>query len=255
MGLQFRTKLIALSVFILLAVLGFVILSFFVDEFSRRRGKEITESREITVVIPEGLNNRQIGEIFENNKLFLVEEFIKIAGKDEGFLFPDTYRFYKDATPEQVILKMKANFNIKVTDDILDEIAGQKKTLKEIITMASILEEEVKSTEDRKIVAGILWKRMSLNIALNVDSALTYVLGKTSAELTESDLKNKSLYNTYVHRGLPPTPISNPGLDAILAALHPTGTKYFYYLTGKDGTTRYAVSLEDHALNKRLYLR
>jgi UPF0755 protein len=236
---------------------GFVlfILYFLMSDFSLRKEKEITESREITITIPEGMNVRQIAEVFETNKLFEADTFINLAEKDEGYLFPDTYRFYKDSTPEIIISKMKSNFDKKITSDILNEQTAVKKDLKDIVAMASILEEEVKSTEERKIVAGILWKRLSLNMGLNVDSSLTYILGKTSAELTEQDLKNKSAYNTYVHRGLPPTPISNPGLDAILSALHPTTTKYFYYLTGNDGATHYAMTLEEHALNKRKFLR
>ncbi len=215
----------------------------------------MTESREITVTIPEGLNIRQIGDILEKNSLFSANSFVKLAQKDEGYIFPDTYRFYKNSKPEDVILRMKDHFNKKFTPELLEETIKEKHTLNELVTMASILEEEVKSTEDRKIVAGILWKRLALGMGLNVDSALTYVLGKSSAELTESDLKLKSPYNTYTNRGLPPTPISNPGMDALLAALRPTATKYFYYLSGKDGTTRYAVTLEEHALNRRKYLR
>lgn len=251
----FNFKKIILPAFIAVGCFSLLALYFFVSDYSPRREKEITESREITVTIPEGLNTRQIADILEKNNLFAASEFSKLAAADEGYLFPDTYRLYKTATPEEVISKMKANFTKKLTQDILDEISAQKKDLGEIVTMASILEEEVKSTEDRKIVAGILWKRMSLNIGLNVDSSLTYILGKTSAELTETDLKNNSPYNTYTHRGLPPTPISNPGMDALLAALRPTTTKYFYYLSGKDGVTHYATTLEEHALNKRRYLR
>src|SRR3989338_8316927 len=121
--------------------------------------------------------------------------------------------------------------------------------------MASLLEEEVKSTEDRKLVAGILWKRLSLNMGLNVDAALTYVLGKTSHELTQEDLKYDSPYNTYRYRGLPPGPISNSGLDAILAALRPTSSQYLYYLTDKDGSVHYAKNLEEHKINKFRYLK
>lgn len=214
-------------------------------EIAGRRHRELAESREITVTIPEGLSVKQIGEILENAKLFSKDEFIKIAQKDEGYLFPDTYRFYKDAKPEDVVNKMKDNFNKKVMPDIP----------RDVIIMASLLEEEVRSTEDRKIVAGILWKRLDQGIGLNVDSALTYILGRASHELTVEDLKYDSPYNTYRYRGLPPAPISNPGLDAISSAANPEQSRYFYYLTDKDSAVRYAVTLEEHALNKRKYLR
>ena len=215
----------------------------------------MAESREVTVTIPEGLSVKQIGEVLESAKIFSKEDFIKIAQKEEGYLFPDTYRFYKDAKPEDIIVRMKENFNKKVTPEILKEIEKSKRPLGEIIIMASMLEEEVRSTEDRQLVAGILWKRLDRDMGLNVDATLGYILGKESLELTVEDLTIDSFYNTYRYRGLPPTPISNPGLDTILAATNPTPSKYFYYLTDKEGKARYAVTLEEHALNKRKYLR
>lgn len=239
----------------IIAVLALVYVFVKLPEFAGRRQKELAESREIAVTIPEGYNVRQIGETFEKLGIFSEDEFVKIAQKEEGYLFPDTYRFYKTAKPEDIVAKMKDNFNKKVTAEILNQTETQKKKPDDIIIMASILEEEVKSAEDRKIVAGILWKRLSRGMGLNVDAALTYVLSKTSNELTADDLKYDSPYNTYKYRGLPPTPISNPGLDAILAALNPTPSPYFYYLTDKEGKAHYAATLEDHALNKWKYLR
>src|SRR3972149_4556399 len=212
-------------------------------------------SREITITIPEGFNVRQIGDVFEKLGIFSKEDFVAAAQKEEGYLFPDTYRFYKAAEPQDVIERMKANFGKKITPEILAEIKKNKKTLSDVVIVASLLEEEVGAAEDRKIVAGILWKRLERKMGLNVDAALTYVLGKASHELTAEDLKYDSPYNTYRYRGLPPTPISNPGLDTILATLRPEPSPYFYYLTGKDGLTYYAKTLEEHALNKFKYLR
>ena len=237
------------------AILATIYVFVKLPEFAERKNKELAKSREISVTIPEGHSARQIGEIFEKLGIFSSEDFVQAAQKEEGYLFPDTYRFYKDANPDDVTKKMRDNFNKKITPEIFAEIKKNKKTLSEAIIMASLLEEEVKSAEDRKIVAGILWKRLDLGIGLNVDAALTYVLGKTSSELTAGDLKFDSPYNTYRYRGLPPKPISNPGLDAILAALMPEPSPYFYYLTGKDGRTYYAKTLEEHALNKFKYLR
>lgn len=256
-----------LKKYFIIAAIGLVFILIYalikLPEIAGRRHKELAESREITVTIPEGLSVKQIGEILENAKLFPKDEFIKIAQKDEGYLFPDTYRFYKSAKPEDVVLKMKENFNKKITSTKFLEVEPPKggstsqnvRALSEVVITASMLEEEVRSTKDRKIVAGILWKRLDQGMGLNVDAALTYILGRTSHELTVDDLKYDSPYNTYRYRGLPPTPISNPGLDAISAAAHPTLSKYFYYLTDKNGTVHYAVTLEEHALNKRKYLR
>lgn len=229
----------------IVAVFALIYVFVKLPEFAGRKQKELAESREVTVTIPEGYNVRQTGEMFEKLGMFSKDEFVKIAQKEEGYLFPDTYRFYKTAKTEDVVAKMKDNFNKKVVPE----------TSPEVIIMASLLEEEVKSMDDRKIVAGILWKRLDRGMGLNVDAALTYVLGKASRELTAEDLKYDSPYNTYKYRGLPPTPISNPGLDAISAAQNPTQSLNFYYLTDKEGKTHYAATLEEHALNKWKYLR
>ena len=205
--------------------------------YIKRKTMEKAAASEVAVTIPEGLNAGQIGEILERAGLFPQSEFIKAAEKEEGFLFPDTYRFYKTSEPEQVAARMRENFDKKITPEILAEInppaGGQNKTLLDVIIMASLLEEEVQSTEDRKLVAGILWKRLKLGMGLQVDSAP----------------------DTYRYRGLPPGPISNPGMDAILAAVYPEPSLYLYYLSGKDGKTHYAKTLDEHALNKYKYLK
>src|SRR3990167_1406041 len=139
-----------IAAFILLYVLTNV------PEIVGRKNRELVASREIAVTIPEGFNVGQIGETFEKLGIFSKNVFVSAAQSQEGYLFPDTYRFYKDAKPEDIISKMRENFDDKINEEILSEITRQSKSLKDIIIMASILEEEVKSTEDRKIVAGIL---------------------------------------------------------------------------------------------------
>jgi len=120
--------------------------------------------------------------------------------------------------------------------------------------MASIIEAEARTTESRRIISGILWKRISLGMPLQVDSTFVYINGKNTYELTSDDLKIDSPYNTYVYKGLPPTPIGNPGLDAILAALYPKTSKYLYFLSSKSGDMYYATTFEQHKRNKELYL-
>ncbi len=217
--------------------------------------RPISPSNEITVTVPEGYTVRQIGKLLADSHLFSEEAFVGSALSEEGYLFPDTYRFYKDATPEEVIQKMKENFERKLTPEIRAEILHQKHTLADGIIMASIVEEEAQTLEDKKIIAGILWKRIKERIGLQVDATLTYLLGKTSAELTESDLRLDSPYNTYKYRGLPKGPISNPGLDTILATVYPTPSSYYYYLSDKDGVMHYAKTFEEHKQNKFKYLR
>jgi UPF0755 protein len=125
----------------------------------------------------------------------------------------------------------------------------------DIIKMASIVEEEGRTMETREIIAGILWKRISIKMPLQVDSSFKYINGKTTATLTTEDLKIDSPYNSYTNRGLPPTPISNPGLAAIRATINPIKTPYLYFLSDKNGNMHYAITFEEHVENKLKYLK
>jgi UPF0755 protein len=206
------------------------------------------------VVIPEGSNIYQIAAIIKQKyPAFDATTFLNEAKNKEGYLFPDTYHFPPGVTPAEVIQTMSGTFNQQVAP-LLAEIKASGYSENDIITMASILEGEVQSDADQKIVAGILWKRIAEGIRLQVDSTLTYETGKTSAELTAADLESDSPYNTYTHYGLPPGPISNPGLESIEAALHPTATDYMYFLADDNGNIHYAVTFEEHVANKKKYL-
>lgn len=121
--------------------------------------------------------------------------------------------------------------------------------------MASILEGEARGREEMEIIAGILWRRIEIGMPLQVDTTFLYVNGKNTFTLTQADLKIDSPYNTYLYRGLPPTPISNPGLTAIRAALNPQPTPYLYFLTGRDGLMYYSRTHDEHVQKKTRYLR
>lgn len=223
---------------------------------------------EIQVTIPEGFTNNQI-------KLKFIEVFPKFDQSDwdiqtknlEGYLFPDTYRFAKDETVKNIVGKMQLtlerrlienqiNFNdCPKYDSSMGYVSPFRCSMKDTIILASIIEKEVKSPEDMKRVVGVLLNRLSIGMALQVDSTLTYVTQKTSAQLTANDLKNTSPYNTYAHKGLPPTPISNPGMNAILAVFHPTKSNDLYFLTKPDGTAVFARTHDEHVRNKEKYLR
>lgn len=208
----------------------------------------------LRITIPEGWNVYEIGDHLEKNlKNFDKETFVELAEGLEGYLFPDTYFIADTARPKTVINLMRSNFEEQIKN--VGALATSTKSLHEIITMASILEGEANTTESRKIVAGILWKRITAGMPLQVDATFKYINGKGSFQLTYDDLKIDSPYNTYVYKGLPPGPISNPGLDTINAALHPKTTRYLYFLTGKDGKMYYARTFEEHKRNKALYLR
>ncbi|MBI4262164.1 endolytic transglycosylase MltG [Candidatus Uhrbacteria bacterium] len=172
----------------------------------------------------------------------------------EGYLFPDTYRVYKKATALDVVEKMLANFDARVTADIRAKIRAQRLTLHEGVTLASIIEQEVATPEDRRVVADIFLKRLKAGIALQADSTVNYITKKGMSRATIVDTKIDSPYNTYRYRGLPPGPISNPGLDAILAVAEPTLSPYLYFLTTEDGRVIYARDFEEHKQNRQRYL-
>lgn len=172
----------------------------------------------------------------------------------EGFLFPDTYFFSKDATAEEIIQKMLDNFGKKISADLRQEIEKQGKNIHEIITMASVIEGEVRSDSDRKIVSGIFWDRIKNGQALQSCATLAFVLGENKKQYSFEDTRTPSPYNTYLNKGLPPGPISNPGLAAITAAIYPTETNYNYFLSDPEtGETIFSRTLDEHNANKVKY--
>jgi len=222
------------------------------------------------VVIYEGWGIIDIGEYLESRGLCNSEDFSKSAAENysaefgflrdkpegislEGYLFPDTYEISGNQNCEDIIETMLANFEKKLTPEIQEEISNQNKTIFDVVTMASLLEKEVKTLEDKKIVSGILWKRLSAGMPLQLDSTVNYVTGKSNPSVSIADTKTDSPYNTYMYAGLPKGPICNPGIDSIIAALDPIKTSYWYYLS--DGQTHYAKTLEEHAANKAKYLK
>jgi|SRR5579872_192047 len=211
--------------------------------------------QEIKVTIPEGFSVSDISHLLEQKLVeFNAYAFLEQAKNDEGYLFPDTYFFPPTATSSDIISRMKENYNLKI-QPFLPAIATSTHSEADIITMASILEDEATSTADRQIVAGILWKRLKEGVPLQVDSTLRYVTGRASKDLTVADLELNSPYNTYRFKGLPPTPIDNPGADSIYAALHPIPTKYFYFLSDNAGIMHYATTFAEHQANIQKYLR
>lgn len=209
---------------------------------------------QVRVTIWEGMTVREIGELLHSLVPSIDPYDFQTKAKDlEGYLFPDTYFISPFATDDDVIKKMQDNFNKKI-NPLEQEIIDSSHTKNEIITMASIIEKE-SNGDDQKIISGILWNRIKIGQALQVDASFVYLLGKESKELTLLDLKTDSPYNTYTHKGLPPGPIGNPGLEAIVAAIHPEQTPYMFYLHGPDGTLYPAKTFAEHVKNKQKYLR
>jgi UPF0755 protein len=230
-------------------------------------------STSIPITFPEGWTIKQMAARLSANG-FSGDEFLAIvnnpsqelkdkykflseipAGKSmEGYLFPDTYYFAKDATAQDIVEKMLKNFDAKISANMLADVAKQNKSLYDIVTMASILEGEVASAEDRKIVAGLFWNRIAAGMALGSDATLEYVLGTNDKQHSIAQTKIDSPYNTYLYKGLPPGPVSNPGLLAITAALYPTDSPYNYFLSDpKTGKTIFAKTFAEHIANKAKY--
>lgn len=187
-------------------------------------------------------------------------EFLKVA--EEGYMFPDTYLVPRDATAGAVARLFFENFEKKMTAKMQEDVKRQGLSLREVITLASIVEREGRTDADRPIIAGILLKRLAAGWPLQADATLQYALGYQPQErswwkktLTEVDKQLKSSYNTYFVAGLPPGPISNPGLASIQAVLQPQETDYWYYLHDASGRVHFAKTLAEHNENVRKYLQ
>ncbi len=208
----------------------------------------------IRITIQEGLNIFEIADLLQKNfTKFDREEFIQLAKDKEGYLFPDTYFFAPNTKTKDFIEIMERNFEEKIKV-IKDELENFGKPLDKVLTMASIVEKEASTTEARRMIAGILWKRLEIKMPLQVDVTFKYINGKNTYQLSKKDLKIDSPYNTYLYSGLTPTPISNPGLNAILATIQPEENDYLYFLSDKNGNMFYAESFEEHVANKNEHL-
>lgn len=222
----------------------------------------------IKVTIPEGSDSKDIAGILGKNiSGFASTTFLSLAKADEGYLFPDTYFFYKNTTPRQAVDEMRADFDPRITGinssigafvaSLSVNSSGSsngKYSRADIVKMASIVEKEATSSVDRRIIAGILWKRLADNYPLQVDPPFFYILNKDSSQLTSADLAIDSPYNLYKNKGLPPTPIDNPGLDAILDTVNPTDSSYWYYLSDKKGGIHYSATYDGQLANKAKYV-
>lgn len=250
--------------------------------------KKISLKPENTVTFIEGWSVRDYYKVLEKNFSTKEEDFFNIVGepmlnyqllssgirpkdfsgqfdflKDkpnyyglEGYLFPDTYRFFEDASLEDVIVRMLKNFDQKLTSKMREDIIAQGKTIFEIVTMASIIQKEVQSEDDMKMVSGLFWNRIKNGQALESCATLAYILGVNKAIYSYEDTRTPSAYNTYINRGLPPGPISNPGIKAIEAAIYPIENNYNYFLSRPDTKeTIFSITYEEHLLNKNKYLK
>lgn len=227
----------------------------------------VVDEKQIT--IQEGLRREEIAQKLSSGGIGLGYEQLLAASGDtatqpelaaqfqlpanqalEGFLFPDTYRFSATSDASEVIDRMVQNF--------LDRTAALSLTYDTVI-LASIVEREAKFDDDRALIAGVYANRLKIGMALNADPTVQYGLGSVEdwwPNLLVSHYQSvQSPYNTYLHAGLPPAPISNPGLKSLEAAAAPAEHGYFYFLTDSEGRAHFATTLAEHGQNKTLYLR
>ena len=226
------------------------------------------QSSEVVVTLLEGWTARQIAEKLETEGLTTADGFMTCLeecafdfnflpdGYLEGYLYPDTY-FVNPASysDEAFISRLLNTFKNKLSDEDWAAVNASDRSFEDIVIMASIVEREERNAAERPTVAGILWNRYDANIGLGADATVLYGLGRTSGGLSYEDLQSDSPYNTRKYAGLPPTPISNPSISSIRAALYPEDTDYWYYLHDPDGIIHYAKTLDEHNANKARYIR
>lgn len=225
-------------------------------------------SETVRVTIPEGYTAAQIISLLAqkgvNTEEALTEaaktydfsyDFIDNTSEDisrlEGYLFPDTYDFYVGEKASSALKRLLDNFNNKMNDERMNKVEGSGYSLKEIITIASLIEKETDGT-DHANISSVIYNRLSDSGEhgtygmLNIDASLLYALPDHEGSITNEDKQMDSRYNLYKYAGLPPTPIANPGIAAIDAALEPASTDYYYYALGKDGRHHYSTTLQEH---------
>jgi UPF0755 protein len=212
------------------------------------------EIARMKVVIPEGYNLREIAGVLESYKISTRDEFLAFATREglEGFLFPDTYLFPINVKMETVARTMVDRF-WEVLKEIRSDVDSlSKEELKKIVTIASIVEKEAYLKSEKPVIAAIFYNRLRKRIPLQSCSSVIYVIGPRK-KLTLSETRINSPYNTYRHTGLPPTPISNPGKDALSAAFFPAKTNYLFFLAKGDGSHYFSTTYREHLAAKNRY--
>lgn len=213
---------------------------------------------DITVTIPEGVTSFEVDRILADAGVTTSGAVTAIAERDklEGMLFPDTYRFQAHTDPERVVRRLVATYQQKAAPLLAADVGRVEHHL----IVASLLEREVTDERDRRIVAGIIEKRLAAGMRLQIDATVCYAKkvaqpGSPCYPITSVDLTNRSPYNTYLYRGLPPGPIGNPGVGALTASLHAEASPYWFYLSDPaTGRTVFSVTNDEHNANRARYL-
>ena len=215
------------------------------------------------VTVPEGWTRYQIAGLFREHLDADSLRFLSFAedpavcrglGVDasslEGYLFPDTYNFFVPTDERRIIERMVDRFHQVFADSLAERAKEFGWSIRQAVTLASIVEREAQVVEERQIIAGVFHRRLKLGRALESCATVKYALGKHKGRLVQADLNVASPYNTYLHRGLPPGPIGNPGIASILAALYPADVDYLYFVARGDGTHIFTRTNREHARAK-----
>jgi len=251
--------------------------------------EQATQQADRSVTLIEGWNSQQIADKLAASQLgFSANDFLQITGYPkknyqsltinkwpqdfsdnydflsdkpkyvglEGYLFADTYRFRPSSSPEEVVTKLLDNFDRQLNTKMRQDIESQGKTIYQVVTMASLLEKEVRSEKDMKIVSDIFWRRIKNGQRLESCATLAYILGENKPQYSYEETRIDSPYNTYINDGLPPGPIGSPSLKALRAAIYPTSNNYNFFLTRPDNSeTIFSRDFEEHKANKAKYLQ
>lgn len=247
------------------------------------QGRVVTSERRVTII--EGWTNQQVANYLEQRQIVSAKDFLNLLKqkltfkkevfnesaykfKYQGFLFPDTYELAKSEDASDLIEKMLENFDSKFTQEMVDDVSVTKLSVGQSVILASIIEKEVGRNVDtltdkdieamkqeRRLVSSVFYNRLKIGMALQSDATVNFITGKGQRQASTEDTKIKSPYNTYQIVGLPPTPISNPGLDSLMAAIYPDDTDYVYFLNKPNGEAVFSKTLEEHNANKAKYLK
>ncbi|MCC5895044.1 MAG: endolytic transglycosylase MltG [Alkalibacterium sp.] len=246
-------------------------------------GTPITEESTGRLTIPEGYTIEQVAIVIDNQTDYSIEDFFELVESDdflnekaedfpqllseaialreetlytlEGYLYPATYEFFDDTTLEELVTQMISQMHT-VFSNYYDEIEENEMTVHEILTMASFIEREGITYEDREVISGVFYNRLAIDMPLQTDVSVTYALGEHQERITYDDLEVDSPYNLYEHRGLGPGPVNNPDSESIRASMYPAETDYMFFLA--DLSTRqiyFSETYEQHLEYQNEYLR
>jgi UPF0755 protein len=221
------------------------------------------------VTFPEGLNIQQMAALYEAKGLGPAHDFVAAAAQAslvsavdpaardlEGYLFPDTYKLPRQATAAQLVARMVQGFMKALTPDLIEAAEARQLSVRQLVTLASIVEKETGNHEERPLVAAVYSNRLRLGMGLQCDPTVIYALeraGLYTGNLTKANLQYDSPYNTYRYVGLPPGPIASPGRASLQAAAQPADVSYLYFVSKNDGSHAFSSTLEEHNRNVQKY--